>query len=154
MRERVTNILKWLDLTCEAAQASWYTNIFWRYLSKLAAAFMSCVDTAPISAEYKLLQMWQYLSGEALKSTEALGHSALILWFRLPSTLSRPIVKEVRQISWIFYSRTLESNVREITNILLCTNHPLSIFLQYAFTFCRVALKKCEGKPVSTAYLC
>ena len=38
------------------------------------ASFMACVDQAPSSAEYKLLQLRQYLGGEALKSIENLGH--------------------------------------------------------------------------------
>ena len=37
---------------------------------------MACVDKAPATAEYKLLQLHQYLLGEALKTTENLGHSA------------------------------------------------------------------------------
>ena len=40
------------------------------------ASFIACVDSAPMSAEYKLLQMRQYLAGDALKSIELLGHSA------------------------------------------------------------------------------
>jgi len=40
------------------------------------AAFNACVDSAPMSAEYKLLQLRQYLSGDALKLIENLGHSA------------------------------------------------------------------------------
>ena len=39
------------------------------------AAFMACVDKTPATAEYKLLQLRQYLSGEALKAIENLGHS-------------------------------------------------------------------------------
>ncbi|KAL9989369.1 hypothetical protein ACROYT_G003911 [Oculina patagonica] len=39
-------------------------------------AFMACVDKAPATPEYKLLQLRQYLSGEALKVVEPLGHSA------------------------------------------------------------------------------
>ena len=39
-------------------------------------AFMACVDNAPATPEYKLLQLRQYLSGEALKVVEPLGHSA------------------------------------------------------------------------------
>ena len=39
------------------------------------AAFMACVDKAPASAEYKLLQLKKYLSGEALTAVESLGHS-------------------------------------------------------------------------------
>ena len=37
---------------------------------------MTCIDKAPATAEYKLLQLHQYLSEEALKATENLGHSA------------------------------------------------------------------------------
>ncbi|XP_048239844.1 uncharacterized protein LOC124124713 isoform X1 [Haliotis rufescens] len=41
------------------------------------AAFLTCIDQAPATAEYKLLQLRQYLSGEALKTVQALGHSAI-----------------------------------------------------------------------------
>ena len=37
---------------------------------------MACVDKAPTTPEYKLLQLRQYLYGEALKVVEPLGHSA------------------------------------------------------------------------------
>ena len=37
---------------------------------------MACIDKAPATAEYKLLQLRQCLSGEALKVIESLGHSA------------------------------------------------------------------------------
>ena len=40
------------------------------------AAFMACVDTAPSTGEYKLLQLRQCLSGEALNVIKSLGHSA------------------------------------------------------------------------------
>jgi len=40
------------------------------------ASFTACIDNAPMSAEYKLLQLRQYLSGNALKAIENLGHSA------------------------------------------------------------------------------
>ena len=40
------------------------------------AAFIACIDQAPATPEYKLLQLRQYLSGEALKVVEGLGHSA------------------------------------------------------------------------------
>ena len=39
-------------------------------------AFIPCVDKAPATPEYKLLQLRQYLSGEVLKVVELLGHSA------------------------------------------------------------------------------
>ena len=34
------------------------------------------MDNAPATGEYKLLQLRQYLTGEALKCIENLGHSA------------------------------------------------------------------------------
>ena len=37
------------------------------------AAFIACIDKAPATPEYKLLQLRQYLSGEALKTIENLG---------------------------------------------------------------------------------
>lgn len=40
------------------------------------AAFLACIDSAPATEEYKLLQLRQYLTGEALKTIENLGHSA------------------------------------------------------------------------------
>ena len=40
------------------------------------AAFVACVDKAPATTEYKLLQLKKYLSGEALRAVESLGHSA------------------------------------------------------------------------------
>ena len=40
------------------------------------AAFKACIDQAPATAEYKLLQLRQYLSGEALQAIDNLGHSA------------------------------------------------------------------------------
>ena len=40
------------------------------------AAFMACIDQAPATAEYKLLQLRQYLRGDALKAIDGLGHSA------------------------------------------------------------------------------
>ena len=40
------------------------------------AAFYTCVDAAPATPEYKLLQLRSYLRGEALQAVERLGHSA------------------------------------------------------------------------------
>ena len=40
------------------------------------AAFMACIDKAPATAQYKLLQLRQCLTGEALKVIESLGYSA------------------------------------------------------------------------------
>ena len=41
------------------------------------ATFTACIDQAPATPEYKLLQLRQYLSGEAPRAVEKLGHSAL-----------------------------------------------------------------------------
>ena len=40
------------------------------------AAFFTYIDSAPATGEYKLLQLRQYLSGEALNVIENLGHSS------------------------------------------------------------------------------
>ena len=40
------------------------------------AAFLSCIDSAPATSKYKLLQLRQYLSGDALRVIDSLGHSA------------------------------------------------------------------------------
>ena len=40
------------------------------------AAFIACVHQASATPEYKLLQLRQHLSGEALKIVEPVGHSA------------------------------------------------------------------------------
>ena len=41
------------------------------------SAFTACIDNAPATGEYKLLQLRQYLTGEALRCIENLGHSAI-----------------------------------------------------------------------------
>ena len=41
------------------------------------ATFMACVDQAPVTKEYKLLQLRSYLSREALTAIVSLGHSAI-----------------------------------------------------------------------------
>ena len=40
------------------------------------AAFTACVDNAPVTPEYKFLQLRECLSGEALRTIQNLGHSA------------------------------------------------------------------------------
>ena len=42
------------------------------------AAFTTCIDQTPATAEYKLLQVRSYLKGEALKVVESLGHSPTV----------------------------------------------------------------------------
>ena len=41
------------------------------------AAFVACIESAKATAEYKLLQLRQYLDGDALKAIEYLGHSSV-----------------------------------------------------------------------------
>ena len=48
-----------------------------RTYSNWKAAFLACIDSAPATPEYKLLQLRQYLAEDALKSIENLGHSAV-----------------------------------------------------------------------------
>ena len=40
------------------------------------AAFLACIDKAPVTSEYKMLQLRQYVTGEALTAIENLGHSS------------------------------------------------------------------------------
>ena len=47
-----------------------------RMYESWSAAFYTCVDAAPATPEYKLLQLRSYLRGEALQAIERLGHSA------------------------------------------------------------------------------
>ena len=46
-----------------------------RYYPSWKAAFMACVDWAPVTSEYKMLQLRQYVSGEVLIAIENLGFS-------------------------------------------------------------------------------
>ena len=41
------------------------------------AEFVACIDRTPATAEYKLLQLRQYLAGDALEAIENLGHSSV-----------------------------------------------------------------------------
>ena len=54
-----------------------FTGEKWGYRN-WKAVFMACVDTALATGEYKLLQLLQCLSGEALNVIENLGHSATV----------------------------------------------------------------------------
>ncbi|KAK3732000.1 hypothetical protein QZH41_005502 [Actinostola sp. cb2023] len=60
--------LKRVSIPVFSGEKSTYQN--WK------AAFVACIDKAPATSEYKLLQLRQYLSGEALNVIENLGHSA------------------------------------------------------------------------------
>ena len=42
------------------------------------AAFFVCIDKATATPEYKLLQSWQYLSGESLKTIKKLRYSGYV----------------------------------------------------------------------------
>jgi len=80
-----------LDIETEQQNSSQVGKDLWNQLKRVAislfygdvnryegwkAALDSCIDAALTSAEYKLLQLRQYLRGDALKSIEKLGHSA------------------------------------------------------------------------------
>ena len=62
------------------------------------AAFITCVDQAPATPEYKLLQLRQCLAGEALKSIESLGHSATA-YHAAMDRLERKFGGERRQVA-------------------------------------------------------
>ena len=62
------------------------------------AAFTACVDNAPATPEYKLLQLRQYLTGEALRVIEDLGHSAAA-YTAAKSRLDRKYVGKRRQLA-------------------------------------------------------
>ena len=47
-----------------------------RKYERWKSAFSVCVDQQPLSAEFKLLQLRQYVAGEALDAIESLGYSA------------------------------------------------------------------------------
>ena len=74
------------------------------------AAFLACIDSALATGEYKLLQLRQYLSGEALKTIENLGHSGAA-YEAAKERLERKFGGMRRQIS--IYIEELE-NFRQI----------------------------------------
>ena len=74
------------------------------------AAFLPCIDSAHATGEYKLLQLRQYLSGEALKTIENLGHSGAA-YEAAKERLERKFGGMRRQIS--IYIEELE-NFRQI----------------------------------------
>ena len=61
-------------------------------------AFMTCVDQAPATLEYKLLQLRSYLKGDALKVVESLGHSA-VAYEAAKERLERKYGGKCRQIA-------------------------------------------------------
>ena len=60
--------LKWVQIPMFSGDKRKYQS--WK------AAFLACIDSAPATGEYKLLQLRQYLSGEALNVIENMGHSS------------------------------------------------------------------------------
>ena len=62
------------------------------------AAFVTCIDAAPVTPEYKLLQLRSYLKGEALRAIESLGHSASAYQAAL-ERLERKFGGERRQVT-------------------------------------------------------
>ena len=77
--------------SCENHQSNEDWEPMWRNLKKISlptfcgdkrqyenwsAAFYAIIDKAPMSAEHKLLQLRQYLGGEAATVIDGLGHSA------------------------------------------------------------------------------
>ena len=70
------------------------------------AAFLACSDQNTATPEYKLLQLRQYLSGEALKAVESLGHSAAA-YEAAKDRLDRKFGGQRRQIS--LYLEELEN---------------------------------------------
>ena len=64
-----------MDLWKEMKRISIFDGTKSTYESR-KTAFTACIDQAPAAPEYKLLQLRQHLTGEALKCIENLGHSA------------------------------------------------------------------------------
>ena len=90
--------LKRVSIPVFSGEKSTYEN--WK------AAFLACIDKAPATPEYKLLQLRQYLSGEAIKVIENLGHSAAA-YEAAKSRLERKYGGTRRQIA--LYIEELES---------------------------------------------
>ena len=65
------------------------------------SAFLACVDRAPATGEFKMLQLKQCLAGEALSAIEHLGHSAAA-YDAAKERLERKFGGKRRQIS-IYY---------------------------------------------------
>ena len=78
------------------------------------AAFLACIDSAPATGEYKLLQLRQYLSGEALKVIDSLGHSAAA-YEATKDRLERKFGSKRRQIAlYLEESDKIERVMQEI----------------------------------------
>ncbi|CAG2212808.1 unnamed protein product [Mytilus edulis] len=70
------------------------------------AAFLACIDQAPATKEYKLLQLRQYVEGEALQVIENLEHSA-VAYDAATERLERKYGGQRRQIT--LYIEELEN---------------------------------------------
>ena len=71
------------------------------------AAFMACVDSAPVAPEYKMLQLRQYVSGEVLHTVESLGYSPTAT--RLPKTVWKESMA-ASAVKYPFFSKTWSSS--------------------------------------------
>ena len=92
------------------------------------AAFMACIDTAPATAEYKLLQLRQCLTGEALKVIKSLGYSTTA-YEAAKDRLERKFGGKRRQIA--LYLEEIDSfrpvrygNAKDLENMLICWISP------------------------------
>ena len=96
-----------------ASRSSDIGNDMWRQLKRVSipvfkgdkktyegwkSAFLACIDQAPLTPEYKLLQLREYLGGDALKVVENLGHSAAA-YEAAKSRLERKYGGERRQMA-------------------------------------------------------
>lgn len=70
------------------------------------AVVLACIDQAPATKEYKLLQLRQYVEGEALQVKENLGHSA-VAYDAAKERLERKCEGQRRQIT--LYIEELEN---------------------------------------------
>ena len=63
------------------------------------AAFDACIDQAPVSPEYKLLQLKKYLAGEPLNMINKLGHSSSAKYVIAKEKLEKRYGGKRRQIA-------------------------------------------------------
>ena len=62
------------------------------------SAFTACIDRAPATTEYKLLQLCQCLHGETLKAVDGLGHS-VAAYDTAKARLEKKYGRERRQVT-------------------------------------------------------
>ena len=126
-KTRVNQYVSQLDETVRPNQTMTYDlgTYLWRHLKRVAipvfsgskkeyenwkASFMACIDQAPATGEYKLMQLQQYLTGDALKAIEGLGHSVYEI---AKERLDRKFDGRRRQLA--IYLEELE-NIKPIRN--------------------------------------